>query len=303
MFVEAFHNTLKQVYMQGKVNRRVDKCLHVLLRLARDKAFERLIKLEKGKTSSRLSAIHARHMASLELSSECVHVHILRTKVHITLTCIQYSLTCHSCVSAGGSSIWAVKSGDAEYTVCQENERCTQGCALECTHCNICLHMFSCTCHDHLIHSTICKHIHLVVRTSGRTVDSHPPSTSTKDDTQLILDAVRQPPPPPSTSGRSRLLSKLDELRACAIECSSAEALLAVEKQVTAAISVLKALTSQDISALPQAPIEPSNKKMAIQRFKSMKKRRKSTKVLTLTQPCNTVHTYVLYVYNVSYNN
>ena len=93
MFVEAFHNTLKQVYMQGKVNRRVDKCLHVLLRLARDKAFERLIKLEKGKTSSRLSAIHARHMASLELSSECVHVHILRTKLHITLTCIQYPLT------------------------------------------------------------------------------------------------------------------------------------------------------------------------------------------------------------------
>ena len=76
MFVEAFHNTLEQVYMQGKVNRRVDKCLHVLLWLARDKAFERLIKLEKGKTSSRLSAIHARHMASLELSIASAYTYI-----------------------------------------------------------------------------------------------------------------------------------------------------------------------------------------------------------------------------------
>ena len=76
MFVEAFHNTLKQVYMQGRVNRRVDKFLHVLLRLARDKAFDRLVKLEKGKTTNRLSVIHARHKASLELSSKLV-VYIL----------------------------------------------------------------------------------------------------------------------------------------------------------------------------------------------------------------------------------
>ena len=58
--------------MQGRVNRRVDKCLHVLLRLARDKAFDRLVKLEKGKSTSRLSVIHARHKASLELSSKLV---------------------------------------------------------------------------------------------------------------------------------------------------------------------------------------------------------------------------------------
>ena len=72
MFVEAFHNTLKQVYMRGRVNRRVDRSLHLLLRLARDKAFDRLVKLEKGKTTSRLSGIHARHKASLELSSGLV---------------------------------------------------------------------------------------------------------------------------------------------------------------------------------------------------------------------------------------
>ena len=49
MHVESFHRLLKYVYMKGKVNKRVDKCLHLLLKIARDKAYERLIKSEKGK--------------------------------------------------------------------------------------------------------------------------------------------------------------------------------------------------------------------------------------------------------------
>ena len=46
MYVEAFHRVLKHVYMKGRVNKRLDKCIHVLLKLARDKGFERLVKLE-----------------------------------------------------------------------------------------------------------------------------------------------------------------------------------------------------------------------------------------------------------------
>ena len=67
-----------------------------------------------------------------------------------------------------GTTAWAVKSADGsqEYTVSLEQERCTQDCALECTQCNICVHMYSFACCDHLIHGTICKHIHLVARTT-----------------------------------------------------------------------------------------------------------------------------------------
>ena len=72
MFVEAFHNTLKQVYVRGWVNKYVDKCIHVLLWLAHDKAFDCLVKLEKGKATNNLSVIHARHQASLELPSKLV---------------------------------------------------------------------------------------------------------------------------------------------------------------------------------------------------------------------------------------
>ena len=53
MYVEHFHRILKYIYMKGVTNKRVDKCVHVLL----SKAFERLIKVQKGKSSYRISVI------------------------------------------------------------------------------------------------------------------------------------------------------------------------------------------------------------------------------------------------------
>jgi hypothetical protein len=73
MYVEAFHRVLKYVYLKGKVNRRVDMCVHVLLKVARDKAFDRLIKIEKGKTTSRINIIHQRHKESLKLALSLVN--------------------------------------------------------------------------------------------------------------------------------------------------------------------------------------------------------------------------------------
>ena len=40
MYVEAFHHELKNIYLQGKMNRRVDRCVHTLLKITRDKSFE-----------------------------------------------------------------------------------------------------------------------------------------------------------------------------------------------------------------------------------------------------------------------
>ena len=37
---------------------------------------------------------------------------------------------------------------------------CMNQCNFNCTECNICIHMFSCTCINHVIHHNICKHIH-----------------------------------------------------------------------------------------------------------------------------------------------
>ena len=61
MFVESFHRVLKVIYLHHKRNRRVDTLLVTLLKISRDKAFGRLMKLEKGKNTHRTSEINRRH--------------------------------------------------------------------------------------------------------------------------------------------------------------------------------------------------------------------------------------------------
>ena len=73
MYVESFHRLLKYVYMRGGINKRVDKLLHILMKVARDKGFERLCKLEKGNISGRLSLIRKRHFESTRLSYTSVN--------------------------------------------------------------------------------------------------------------------------------------------------------------------------------------------------------------------------------------
>ena len=143
MYVEAFHRLLKHIYMKGTCNKRIDKCIHVLIKLERDKAFERLIKSQKGKISGRLSVIHKRHLASQKLSSSLVNI--------------------------VDDNTWLVQSStdkDKSYTVERDKQECDANCALKCQECNICVHMYCCNCSDALIHHTICKHIHLVASTN-----------------------------------------------------------------------------------------------------------------------------------------
>ena len=55
MFVEAFHRVLKYSYLRGKFNKRVDVCLLGLIKFNRDKIFQRLIKLTKGKNTNKVN--------------------------------------------------------------------------------------------------------------------------------------------------------------------------------------------------------------------------------------------------------
>ena len=61
MFVESFHKVLKVIYLHHKRNRRVDTLLVTLFKISKDKAFGRLLKLEKGKNTHRTSEINQRH--------------------------------------------------------------------------------------------------------------------------------------------------------------------------------------------------------------------------------------------------
>ena len=141
MHVESFHRLLKYVYMKGRINKRVDKCIRLLLKIARDKGFERLFKLEKGKVSHRISCINQRHKSSVELSTDLIQ--------------------------DNGFDLWRVVSSKNPllyYDVHKEDVRCSPNCPLRRTECDICIHQFSCTCPNSLVRLTICKHIHLLIR-------------------------------------------------------------------------------------------------------------------------------------------
>ena len=53
MYIEAFHHVLKYIYLNEKVNKRVDKSIHTLLKINGDKTFERLINMTKGKKNNK----------------------------------------------------------------------------------------------------------------------------------------------------------------------------------------------------------------------------------------------------------
>ena len=57
--------------------------------------------------------------------------------------------------------VWKVPSGGVFYTVHRATQSCD--CKLRCGFCGTCIHMYTCSCIDtSAIHSTVCKHSHLV---------------------------------------------------------------------------------------------------------------------------------------------
>ena len=70
MFVERFHRILKEVYLEKKQNRRVDHLIFKLRKISRDKAFEQLIKAEKGKNTVRQRESTKRHKQGESVKKE-----------------------------------------------------------------------------------------------------------------------------------------------------------------------------------------------------------------------------------------
>ncbi|KAG0440299.1 hypothetical protein HPB47_016343 [Ixodes persulcatus] len=67
MYLEAMHKTLKHCYLEGKKNKRVDKLISALIDMTYDKLFQRLVKLCKGKPTTRIARINKNHPAALKI--------------------------------------------------------------------------------------------------------------------------------------------------------------------------------------------------------------------------------------------
>lgn len=137
MHLESMHKVIKYIYLKGRVAKRLDKTIHILMKFARDKQFEQIIKLTKGKCTKKHTAIHSRHLTAL-------HGNMTISK---TNDCLQNS--------------WVICSDKKQYMVKKlmiENH----SCRLSCGDCEACIHIFSCSCEDYFLRSLICKHIHFV---------------------------------------------------------------------------------------------------------------------------------------------
>lgn len=60
--------TIKYHYLNGCKVQRLDKCIMVLRRFTRDKKVEQMVKLTKGKSTSRVNEIKKRHNRSVSLN-------------------------------------------------------------------------------------------------------------------------------------------------------------------------------------------------------------------------------------------
>ena len=113
------------VYLHQKRNRRVNVLLVTLLRISRDKAFERFHKLETGKQTHRMCEINRRHKAAelMQLSNNC----------QVTVSEIE----------------WRVQSQSQQhihYQIKQQNDHCE--CRVTCSSClptQFHMHMFRLT--------------------------------------------------------------------------------------------------------------------------------------------------------------
>ena len=72
LHLEAFHRVLKNVFMQGKTIKRLDKSINALMRLLRAKTFDRILKIEKGKLTVHVTGIRKWLAASMCLSANLI---------------------------------------------------------------------------------------------------------------------------------------------------------------------------------------------------------------------------------------
>lgn len=271
MHVESFHRLLKYVYMKGKVNKRVDKCLHLLLKIARDKAYERLIKSEKGKISHRIACIRQRHKTSLEMSTDLVE--------------------------ENGDDCWKVVSSSNPlvcYEVCKEDCSCSATCSMRCTQCDICIHQYSCTCPDSLVRLTICKHIHLlsrklcpdsINRSKGTPTYVIRSDQESKDQNNAkILQEVTIPSKKILASALD-LNKNIDTLKSLIIQSSDTGMLNHVNALVCRAINVIQMTSPSSMDFKNASPVTQNIEPQ--QSFSSQRKRSRKTTV-RMAKPSST---------------
>lgn len=135
MHIERMHQTIKYLYLHGKSVQRLDKTIHMLMKFVKDKLFDRVITMNKGKISSKIMELRKRHKNSQNMNIASVMSCEMGWQVPSSSTCEIYFV---------------------------EEQKVNCNCKLICSLCEACLHSYSCSCLDNSIRWNMCKHIHLI---------------------------------------------------------------------------------------------------------------------------------------------
>jgi len=268
MFLESFHRVLKVIYLNHKQNRRIDTLLTTLLKVSRDKAFERFRKLEVGKSTHRLCEINKRHKTAQDwMKNEPFSIIELN------------------------NNKWRISSQHTPsmmYTVTLNVSDCS--CQLRCKLCNICVHQSSCDCIDSVLHSTICKHIHLICMKylipAGGTHSNPAPKLPQPDDSREYFSALLAPEISSTImTARNQFRCQVDNLLQEISHCTDATTvntatrqLIVITQTVTASKLVGKRLLP------PKHKYSPNINHITQQVFHSTKKKRKKL-CLSIAKP------------------
>nr|CAI5828831.1 unnamed protein product [Callosobruchus analis] len=91
MSIERMHQTIKYLYLNGKQVRHLDKTINILMKLVKDKLFERLITLNKGKVSSKIKPVW-------EVPSSSTNEVYLVQKKNLQCDCRLLCTACEACL-------------------------------------------------------------------------------------------------------------------------------------------------------------------------------------------------------------
>lgn len=273
MYVESFHKVIKYMYLDGEKIERLDKTINVIMKFIRDKVYDRLIMLERGKISSKLSTLRERHGEILKVPTD----EILETEDGWIVPSFSHSLI--------------------KYTVKKQDE-CSKKeiCPLKCVPCGYCLHSFTCTCLDNCNKYNMCKHIHLVCKKIKEFAKALPQSKAEtsiigreepfngdliiedsdpqKEETEDLISALK--PKTTSTNDlKQNIHSICQKILKSVDACSSLQKLKSAYKIMQNANEVLSedSATEQNQFITPKPTKDPPNKNINSQRYVSTKKK------------------------------
>lgn len=271
MHLESMHKCIKYFHLGGTVVKRLDKGIHAVNSYIRDKIIGRMIKELKGNNNIHLNKIDKRHSTALKSAFE---------------------------VTEEGN-VWQIKCEEKVYII-SKNELQVPCCQLKCDICNVCIHMYSCTCIDYFIKCTICKHIHFLAifdkkcndpNTENQKVDNlvntlheQNNSCSTSSEIDLHIKTVATSQKPVREILKQQLFEAIS-LDFSLVDDSIIEQALKLQKSVNLLLKGNIDLSKALVTPIPGASHhEPGNKKIIKQNFFSTKKK-KSVKPRSVSKP------------------